>query len=177
MFKRIIVVRGNTNSQSANQESHPLHVKDGNYGFFDLFFTLKEGNLSQVSCYMQNNFQSWKNFSQVERTSLKLKEVLPNLTKRLAIRFLRTTADPKLGPWLLCPIYIFQITILTRKLAIPYLEFRSSWLSKWIIINDVNTKEIHDFKLRIESNFSVWSSLMRATWVLASKARTILATT
>lgn len=62
-------------------------------------------------------------------------------------------------------------------LAIPYLEFRSSWLSKWIIINDVNTKEIHDFNLRIESNFSVWSSVMRATWVLASKARTILATT
>jgi len=60
MFKRIIVVRGKSNSQSANQESHPSHVKDGSYGFFDLFFffPLKEGNLSQVSCYMQNNFQS-----------------------------------------------------------------------------------------------------------------------
>lgn len=80
MFKRIIVVRENSNSQSANQESQPLHVNDGNYGFFDLFFSLKEGNLSQVSCYMQNKFQSWKNFSQVERTSVKLKEVLPNLT-------------------------------------------------------------------------------------------------
>lgn len=58
MFKRIIVVRENSNSQSANQESQPLHVNDGNYGFFDLFFSLKEGNLSQVSCYMQNKFQS-----------------------------------------------------------------------------------------------------------------------
>ena len=56
MFKRIIVVRGKSNSQSANQESHPSHVKDGSYGFFDLFFffPLKEGNLSQV----YNNFQS-----------------------------------------------------------------------------------------------------------------------
>lgn len=43
MFKLIIVVRGNTNSQSANQESHPLYVNDGNYGFFDLFFFFKRG--------------------------------------------------------------------------------------------------------------------------------------
>lgn len=128
------------------------------------FFSLKEGNLSQVSCYMQNKFQSWKNFSQVERSS-------PKFDVTISHQILTNHWDPKLGPWLLCPIYIFQITILPRMLAIPYLEFRSSWLSKWIIINDVNTKEIHDFKLRIESNFSVWSSVMRATWVLASKAR------
>lgn len=147
-------------------------------------YTLKTAAMDSLICfflYKRGIFPRYhaicKIIFKVERTSLKLKELLPNLTKRLAIRFLQTTADPKLGPWLLCAIYIFQITILPRMLAILYLEFRSSWLSKWIIINDVNTKEIHDFKLRIESNFSVWSSVMRATWVLASKARKILATT
>lgn len=38
MFKRIIIVRGNSNSQSADQESHPSHVKVGSFELFDLFF-------------------------------------------------------------------------------------------------------------------------------------------